>query len=102
MKKNILIAAIIVVVLSAVFGANRWFYGNAVTVVHPSRGSAVQAVYATGTVEATVMLPIAPRMSARLIDLNVDEGSEVKKDQILAQMEDEDIRQSLRQLQARE
>ena len=31
--------------------------------VHPLRGPAVQAVYATGTVEATVMMPIAPCVS---------------------------------------
>ena len=51
----------------------------AVAVVEPHRGPAVQAVYATGTVEPSVMIPIAPRSTARLVDLKVDEGSIVKK-----------------------
>lgn len=73
-----------------------------VEVANPVRGPAVQAVYATGTVEATVMMPLAPRSSARLMELNVEEGSEVKKDQVLARLEDEDLRQIFHQEEARE
>lgn len=73
-----------------------------VEVASPTRGPAVQAVYATGTVEATVMMPIAPRMSARLMELNVDEGSAVTKGQQLARLEDEDLQQTIKELQARE
>lgn len=73
----------------------------AVEVVRPYRGTAVQAVYATGTVEPTVMMPIAARATARLIQLNVDEGSDVEKDQVLARLEDEDLRQTVKELQAR-
>ena len=36
----------------------------AVAVVEPHRGPAVQAVYATGTVEPSVMIPISPRSMA--------------------------------------
>ena len=39
------------------------------TVVTPTRGPAVEAIYATGTVEPTVMMPIAPRTGARLAEL---------------------------------
>lgn len=70
--------------------------------VHPVRGVAVQAVYATGTVEATVMMPIAPRTASRLMELRTDEGQLVKKGQVLAQMEDEDLASNVKQLQARE
>ncbi len=35
-----------------------------VLVIQPSRGPAVQAVYATGTVEASIMVRIAPRVPA--------------------------------------
>jgi len=62
----------------------------------------VQAVYATGTVEPTVMLPISPRSSAKLVELKVDEGDIVKKGQVLAQLEDDELQHSIRQLQARE
>jgi multidrug efflux system membrane fusion protein len=80
----------------------RYVSGETISVVKPQRGEAVQAVYATGTVEATVMLPIAPRVSAKLATLNVDEGAEVTKGQVLAQLEDEDLQSSLRQFYARE
>lgn len=72
-----------------------------VIVVSPTRGTAVRAVYATGTVEATVMFPIAARTGGRLIELNVDEGSEVKKDQILGKLEDDDLVQARNEMQAR-
>ncbi|AGF79962.1 RND family efflux transporter, MFP subunit [Desulfocapsa sulfexigens DSM 10523] len=73
-----------------------------VEVIRPHRGLAVQAVYATGTVEALSMLPISPRITARLMELHVDEGSTVTKDQLLARMEDRDLRQKFEELQIHE
>jgi RND family efflux transporter MFP subunit len=73
-----------------------------VTVIHPYYGPAVQAVYATGTVEPEVMLPIASRITARIAKLNVDEGMDVEKGDILAQLENEDVRAALESLQAKE
>jgi RND family efflux transporter MFP subunit len=73
-----------------------------VTVVHPVYGTAVQAVYATGTVEPSIMMPIAPRIGARLVALDVDEGAEVRKGQVLARLESTDVTSNLRQLEARE
>lgn len=75
---------------------------RSVAVVHPAFGMAVQAVYATGTVEPTVMMPIAPRVGARLMELAVDEGAEVRKGQVLAQLESSDLRNALRQLEAQQ
>jgi len=77
-------------------------WGAPLETVHPVRGRAVQAVYATGTVEATVMMPIAARSPARLMQLNVDEGSQVSAGETLAQLEDEDLQRTLDQLQAQE
>ena len=82
--------------------AFHWLGRDGVEVVRPHRGLAVQAVYATGTVEPLVMLPIAPRIAARLKELYVDEGATVKKDQLLARLEDEVLRQTIRELQANE
>lgn len=65
------------------------------------RGPAVRAVYATGTVEPTVMLPIAPRNAGRLMELNADEGAQVRAGQALARLEDADLKQSVDELQAR-
>lgn len=87
-------------------GATAWFtiktlLPPTVDVVSPTRGPAIQAVYATGTVEASVMLPIASRVSARLVQLHVDEGTLVQKGQILAQLEDTDMQNAISQLIAK-
>lgn len=73
-----------------------------VAVVHPTRGPAVEAVYATGTVESTVMLPIAARLTARLVELDVDEGARVRRGQVLGRLEDTDLRNALAQLRSQE
>ena len=48
------------------------------------------------------MLPIAARWTARLIELNVDEGVEVKKAQVLARLESDDLQSSLAVARAKE
>ncbi|MCB0324065.1 MAG: efflux RND transporter periplasmic adaptor subunit [Bdellovibrionales bacterium] len=73
-----------------------------VAVTQPVRGPAVEAVYATGTVEGTIMLPIAPRTSGRLLALEADEGDSVKEGQVLARLEAEDLEQTVSELKARE
>ena len=73
----------------------------AVTVAVPTRGPAVDAIYATGTVEPTVMLPIAPRNAGRIVELNVDEGSTVRKGQVLARLDDADLSSTVEELMAR-
>lgn len=102
MKKYTIISIVLVLLLVVAFAGKRLFQGEPIVVVHPVRGNAVQAVYATGTVEPTVMIPIAPRTSARLMELKVDEGSTVTKDQLLAQLEDDDLQHSIKQFEARE
>ena len=79
----------------------RWFGPVAVETTRPNRGPAVRAVYAAGTVEPTVMLPIAPRGAGRLMELNVDEGAQVRAGQTLARLEDTDLKQSVDELEAR-
>lgn len=100
--KSLLVILLVVCLLVGGWAAFRWLRGDSVEVIQPHLGLAVQAVYATGTVEPSVMLPIAPRIAARLMALHVDEGVTVKKDQLLARMEDEDLRQKIREAQARE
>ena len=87
--------------------AGAWLFSRSVTfsfveAVHPVRGPAVEAVYAMGMVEATVMLPIAARSQARLVELNADEGQEVKKGDQLARLQDEDLQSAIEELQAKE
>lgn len=72
-----------------------------VKVVSPARGTAVDAIYATGTVEPTVMLPLAPRVGGRLAERRVDEGAKVRKGQLLARLDDADLAGSVDEQQAR-
>ncbi len=91
-----------VVALGAIGGVVWWCEGPvAVSVVAPTRGPAVDAIYATGTVEPTVMLPIAPRVAGRVVELSVDEGSRVRKGQVLARLDDADLASTVEELEAR-
>jgi RND family efflux transporter MFP subunit len=68
--------------------------------VHPRIGPAITSVYASGTVEASVMLPLAPRVGGRLVMLRSDEHSRIRKGLILAQLEDIDVNSNIAQLEA--
>lgn len=92
--------AALVLVLAAV-AALRWLAPVAVTVASPVRGEAVQAIYATGTVESGVTVRIAPQVGGRLVELRADEGDRVQAGQVLARLDDSDLRAALTELQAR-
>ncbi|MBI1275060.1 efflux RND transporter periplasmic adaptor subunit [bacterium] len=102
MKKYSLILIPCVVLVLAWMLVVRVVGGKHIDAVHPVHGPAVEAVYATGTVEATVMMPIAPRVAARLAELNVDEGFNVTKDQVMARLEDDDLQHALGALRAKQ
>ncbi len=89
-------------VLAAVGVLAYWRLGpTPVAVVQPVRGPAIEAIYATGSVEPSVMLPIASRVSGTLAQLAVDEGSAVRKGQVLARLEDTDLRSTVDEQAAR-
>jgi RND family efflux transporter MFP subunit len=96
--KLALIACLVAATASAAWFV---FAPRQVAVTRPTRGPAIDAVYATGTVEPTVMLPIAPRSSGRIAELRADEGSQVKAGEVLARLDDEDLAQGIRELAAR-
>ena len=79
-----------------------WLLPISVVIVAPFRGPAVHAVYATGTVEATAIIPVAGRVTARLAAILVDEGAKVSKGQLLAQFDDADLQQTISLLSAQE
>lgn len=95
---------IFAIAILATAGAIYWWRAGpvAVSVVAPVLGPAVEAVYATGTVEPTVMLPIAPRQASYLVELKVDEGTSVRQGQVLARLDDTDLRKTVEELAARE
>jgi RND family efflux transporter MFP subunit len=85
----------------AIVAAWIWSRPRAVEVIRPTRGPAVDAVYATGTVEPTVEVPVAPRITGRITKLLADEGEVVKRGELLAQLESADLQAQVDQLQAR-
>jgi len=103
MKKFHFSYGTVILILVAALGAVAWHLKQPVMVqtIHAVHGPAIQAVYATGTVESGVMLPISPRVMGRLMTMTVDEGSNVKKDDVLANLEDDDVLNALAELRAR-
>ena len=73
-----------------------------VQVAHPSRGAAVQAVYATGNVEASVTVRIAPQLGGRMVALLAREGEVVESGQVLARLDVSDLQASLREARAQQ
>jgi multidrug efflux system membrane fusion protein len=102
MKKLMVIILVVLALFALVWAGMKFLVAPAVEVAKPTRGEAVLAVYATGTVEATVMLPIAPRVSAKLVEIVEDEGHAVTKGQVIARLEDTDVQSSVKQYQAQE
>ncbi len=92
--------------LLAAAGVATWAWQRnrplAVEVEHPHRGPAVLAVYATGVVEPTIDVPIAPRVAGKLVELRVDEGARVRRGQALARLEDANLQHGIEQLEAQE
>jgi len=101
MKTKIILFLLALAAAFALFWIFNPAKGTDVETAAPVTAAAVQAVYATGTVQPTLMIPISPKIGARLMTLEVDEGARVEQNQTLAQLEDADIQQSLSELQAR-
>ena len=83
MKKIKYLIVVIVLSITAYF----YFTPKQMDVVSVVKGPAVKAVYATGTVESVEMLPIAPRVSARISELLKKEGEKVEQGEVLARLE---------------
>ncbi|HEX5311016.1 efflux RND transporter periplasmic adaptor subunit [Aquabacterium sp.] len=67
-----------------------------------TRGPAVEAVYAAGSIEPTVTLPVASKVMGRLTAVLAQEGDAVRKGQVLAKMEAGDLQSAVDEAQARE
>jgi RND family efflux transporter MFP subunit len=102
MRKFILRFAV-VLALAGIGAAVAWRFLGPVTVevTRPTRGTAVEAVYGAGTVEPTVMLPIAPKIAGRLQRLLVDESATVRQGQPMAQLDDRELAAAVTEWEAR-
>lgn len=94
--------AVAVVLAAAGGGTYAWRHRPLnLALVQPTRGPAVDAVYAAGSVEPTVTQPIASKVMGRLTAVLVDEGDTVRKGQVLARLEAGDLQSSVDEAQAR-
>jgi RND family efflux transporter MFP subunit len=73
-----------------------------VTAVAAKRGTAVEIVYATGGVEPVTWAKVASLVRGRIAYICHCEGKTVKKDFVLAQLDDSQPRAALKELKARE
>ena len=102
-KRRRLVLWLVILALAAAGGALAWrYYGRpvAVVLVAPTRGPAVEAVYATGSVEAVDSARIGSLVAGRIATLAVDEGAQVTRGQALGQIDDAQARQRLADAQA--
>jgi RND family efflux transporter MFP subunit len=99
-----LLQALIAALLIAGIGAAAWTtWGRPldVTPIKPVRGDAIEAVYATGMIEAVDNARVGTTVPSRIVSLAVDEGDVVRQGQIMAQLDDRTARQRLADAEAR-
>lgn len=65
-----------------------------------SIGPVVRSVMGTGTLEARIRTTISPKISGRIAEVLVDQGSVVKAGDLLVRLDDEDLDQQVRMARA--
>ncbi|MCQ2591254.1 MAG: efflux RND transporter periplasmic adaptor subunit [Treponema sp.] len=71
-----------------------------VVIQKPVRQNLIEAVTISGYVEATAMIPVVPFVSGTIMEYSAKAGDFVKKDTLLAKIDDEPFRQQMLQAQA--
>lgn len=69
--------------------------------IAPWRGPAIEAVYATGVVEALDSARVGTTIAARIVTLTVDEGDRVTTGQLIARLDDRQAQQRRADAQSR-
>lgn len=96
--------AVAVLAVLAAAGASvwlGWLQPAAVEVAHPWRGPALEAVYATGVVEAVYPARIGTTVAARITSLAAWEGDTIHAGQVVATLDDRQARQRVQDAAAR-
>lgn len=71
-----------------------------VKVVKVEKRDLTSQVYGNGTVEAKVVVAVSSKITGRIVELYADQGDQVKRGQLLARLENDDVVQQERQSQA--
>lgn len=101
--RRLLIALGVVVALSIPVGAWAWrsFGPVEVAVLPPQRGTAIDAIYATGIVEAVDSSRVGSVAAGRIERVLADVGDRVTRGQVLAVLEDRQASKRVEEVQAR-
>ncbi|MGE0417630.1 MAG: efflux RND transporter periplasmic adaptor subunit [Acetobacteraceae bacterium] len=84
---------LLLVAAAGVVGWRWWVHPLDVATVHPGRGDAIEAVYATGMIEAVDKARVGTTVAGRIAALSVDEGDVVTEGQVMARIDDRAPRQ---------
>ncbi len=98
-RRLLLILAVLLLLGGAAFLLFR--PGTKVEAARPQRGPAVEAVYATGTVEPELWTQVSATVSGRISEILVREGDRVAEGQPLLRLEEEEALARLNELKAR-
>ena len=71
-----------------------------VKVIRVEKRDLTAQVYGNGTVEAKVVVGVSSKITGKLIELYVDQGDRVKRSQLLAKLENDDLIQQQHQAEA--
>jgi len=95
--------ALVLVVIAAAGGAGWWWIARPplVQTAEVVIGPAVEAVYATGTVEPVIWARIGPVVKGRLITLAAEEGQRVRPGDVLARLDDTVAQAQVQEAEAR-
>ncbi|MCX7931978.1 MAG: efflux RND transporter periplasmic adaptor subunit [Rhodovarius sp.] len=99
LRRHILLALLV-----ASLGGGAWLWWRApvrVSVAAVTRGPAIEAVYATGTVEPLHWARVGPAPRGRLTAVLVAEGERVSEGQVLARLDDRQARALAEEAEAR-
>ena len=96
--------ALVVLAVAAVAALWSWraLRGPEVTVAPATVGTAVEIVYATGAVEPVRWAKVTSVIRDRIVEICDCEGKSVKKDEVLARLDDKEQQAQLAELRARE
>jgi HlyD family secretion protein len=99
------VRTLLIFLITIALGAASYFYWNGshkavFEVASVTRGPAVEAIYATAVVEPVRWSAIAPLKTGQIDNILVEEGDAVQKGQLLAHMDDEDLKAQLEETKA--
>ncbi len=90
----------IALVVAAVVAYRFFFMAVPVSAVPVVKGTVVQEVMGTGTLQARVRATISAKIQGRLVETLVDQNERVKQGQLMARLDDAELQQSVRVAQA--